>query len=54
MVDTHTGYLLVVDDNKVNRLLLGRSLEQQGHRVEMAENGGKHTQKETTEKAGNT
>ena len=39
MVDTHTGYLLVVDDNKVNRLLLGRSLEQQGHRVEMAENG---------------
>jgi len=29
----------VVDDNKVNRLLLGRSLEQQGHTVEMAENG---------------
>jgi adenylate cyclase len=29
----------VVDDNKVNRLLLGRSLEQQGHSVEMAENG---------------
>ena len=26
-----TGRLLVVDDNKVNRLLLGRSLEQQGH-----------------------
>lgn len=39
MTDTHTGYLLVVDDNKVNRLLLGRSLEQQGHKVEMAENG---------------
>jgi adenylate cyclase len=33
------GYLLVVDDNKVNRLLLGRSLEQQGHRVDFAENG---------------
>lgn len=34
-----TGRLLVVDDNKVNRLLLGRSLEQQGHRVLFAENG---------------
>jgi adenylate cyclase len=31
--------LLVVDDNKVNRLLLSRSLEQQGHRVATAENG---------------
>lgn len=31
--------LLVVDDNKVNRLLLARSLETHGHRVEMAENG---------------
>jgi class 3 adenylate cyclase len=31
--------LLVVDDNKVNRLLLGRGLEQQGHKVESAENG---------------
>jgi adenylate cyclase len=31
--------LLVADDNKVNRLLLGRSLEQQGHRVATAENG---------------
>ena len=31
--------LLVVDDNKVNRLLLTRSLELQGHRVEAAENG---------------
>jgi adenylate cyclase len=34
-----TGHLLVVDDNKVNRLLLGRGLELQGHTVEMAENG---------------
>jgi adenylate cyclase len=31
--------LLVVDDNKVNRLLLSRSLELQGHRVASAENG---------------
>ena len=31
--------LLVVDDNKVNRLLLARSLEQQGHSVATAENG---------------
>jgi adenylate cyclase len=33
------GRLLVVDDNKVNRLLLGCSLEQQGHTVPFAENG---------------
>jgi adenylate cyclase len=31
--------LLVADDNKVNRLLMQRSLELQGHRVEHAENG---------------
>ena len=31
--------LLVVDDNKVNRLLLTRSLELQGHNVASAENG---------------
>ena len=31
--------LLVVDDNKVNRLLLSRTLEQLGHRVSTAENG---------------
>jgi adenylate cyclase len=34
-----TGDLLVVDDNRVNRLLLGRALEQLGHRVTFAENG---------------
>jgi adenylate cyclase len=39
MANSRPGHLLVVDDNKVNRLLLGRSLEQQGHGVEMAENG---------------
>jgi class 3 adenylate cyclase len=37
--DHGKGHLLVVDDNKVNRLLLGRGLEQQGHSVEFAENG---------------
>ena len=36
---TGTARLLVVDDNKVNRLLLTRSLELQGHRVATAENG---------------
>jgi class 3 adenylate cyclase len=33
------GRLLVVDDNKVSRLLLARGLEQQGHSVAFAENG---------------
>jgi adenylate cyclase len=33
------GRLLVVDDNKVNRLLMTRSLEQHGHNVASAENG---------------
>ena len=33
------GHLLVVDDNKVNRILLSRGLEQDGHKVELAENG---------------
>jgi CheY-like chemotaxis protein len=31
--------LLIVDDNKVNRLLLSRNLELQGHRTALAENG---------------
>ena len=39
MPDGHGGRLLVVDDNKVNRLLLGRNLELAGHRVAAAENG---------------
>ncbi|MBI4769929.1 MAG: response regulator [Chloroflexi bacterium] len=34
-----TGRLLVVDDNKVNRLLLARGLESEGHCVGFAENG---------------
>jgi class 3 adenylate cyclase len=33
------GDLLVVDDNRVNRLLLVRSLEQEGHTVASAEHG---------------
>ena len=33
------GNLLVVDDNRVNRLLVTRTLEQLGHRVAFAENG---------------
>lgn len=33
------GNLLIVDDNKVNRILLARGLEQDGHKVEVAENG---------------
>ena len=37
--DSQTGDLLVVDDNRVNRLLLGRALEQLGHTVTFAENG---------------
>src|SRR5579863_8171130 len=37
---THRGArLLLVDDNKVNRLLLARNLELQGHQVAAAENG---------------
>jgi len=34
-----SGYILVVDDNRMNRLMLARGLEQQGHRVAFAENG---------------
>jgi adenylate cyclase len=33
------GKILLVDDNRMNRLLLGRSLEQQGHAVAFAEHG---------------
>ncbi len=35
----HGARLLIVDDNKVNRLLLARTLELQGHSVALAENG---------------
>lgn len=33
------GTILIVDDNRMNRLLLSRGLEQQGHKVTFAENG---------------
>lgn len=33
------GHVLVVDDNRMNRLKLSISLEQQGHSVSLAENG---------------
>jgi class 3 adenylate cyclase len=39
MLHHESGHLLVVDDNKVNRILLARGLEQDGHQVETAENG---------------
>jgi len=39
------GHLLVVDDNKVNRILLARGLEGHGHKVETAENGKKALEK---------
>lgn len=41
--------LLVVDDNKVNRMVLSRSLEQQGHAVETAENGREGLEKIRTQ-----
>jgi len=34
-----TGHILVVDDNRMNRTKLSISLEQQGHRVSLAEDG---------------
>lgn len=33
------GHILVVDDNRLNRLRLSHGLEQQGHTVTLAENG---------------
>ena len=39
MASEQHGHILVVDDNRVNRLTLARSLEQQGHTVVLAENG---------------
>ena len=38
---THTGKLLVVDDNEMNRDMLSRRLSRRGHTVVMAENGQK-------------
>ena len=38
MVDTK-GQILVVDDNRLNRMRLAHSLEQEGHSPAMAEDG---------------
>ena len=38
-VPADRGYLLVVDDNEMNRDVLSRHLERQGHTVAVAENG---------------
>ncbi len=35
----NSGRILVVDDNRINRMQLQRALEQQGHTVALAENG---------------
>ena len=46
MIPSHEGgRFLVVDDNKVNRLLLTHSLEQMGHHVDLAENGAEAIEK---------
>ena len=42
--------MLVVDDNKVNRLLMARNLEMQGHGVTLAENGRVALEKLKSEK----
>lgn len=39
MAELVPGHLLVVDDNRVSRLLLVHGLEQEGHTVESVENG---------------
>jgi CheY-like chemotaxis protein len=36
---TQHGHILVVDDNRMNRIKLSAGLEQQGHSVALAEHG---------------
>ena len=36
---TRAGHILVVDDNRLNRMQLARSLSQEGHTSAMAEDG---------------
>lgn len=43
------GHILVVDDNRLNRLTLVNGLQQQGHRVTVAENGLQALSKMQTE-----
>jgi len=38
-MDNRVGHVLVVDDDSINRALLTRSLEQEGHRVTALDNG---------------
>ena len=38
-MESEPGYLLVVDDNEMNRDLLSRRLSKKGHRVAVAEDG---------------
>ena len=38
-MSNNAAHLLIVDDNKVNRLLLSRHVELEGHRFALAENG---------------
>lgn len=47
---TAPGRLLIIDDNKVMRLLLTRGLEEQGHSVATAENGRRGLQMLRTER----
>ena len=39
MDEKKTSHLLVVEDNKLNRMLLGKYLDNEGHQVSFAENG---------------
>lgn len=39
VISSEPARLLIVDDNKINRMLLSRTLEQQGHVVETAHDG---------------
>ena len=39
MMATEQSKILVVDDNRMNRITLSRSVEQQGHVVRLAEDG---------------
>jgi len=40
-MNSEPGYLLVVDDNEMNRDLLSRRLSKKGHRVQVAESGAR-------------
>jgi len=48
-ISPEPAHLLVVDDNQVNRMVLSRNLEQQGHLVETAEDGREGLEKIRTQ-----